>query len=182
MIEGRSGPSDFVDDDLGLGGPDEGFGALVVVLDVVSDGVEEFGQAAEDATSLLPADEAGPLIEEGERVVAYWAGHEYWHALLGPLVQAHLSIPEPGLARAERHLDALMRWPATPDPAAPLSRAAAIVEWAFARGDGAEAQLWEERFLATARAMRYQEGVAEGLRQLERCERLRKPPRGVRVR
>ncbi len=54
--------NDLFNDAVGVGGPDEGFGAFIVGLDVAVDGFAEFGDGAEDA-ALEPV--VGELGEEG---------------------------------------------------------------------------------------------------------------------
>src|SRR6266700_6820327 len=50
-MEARLGPLDFFQDIVGFGSPDERFGSLVVLGEVVLDGLLEFGQAVKDAAA-----------------------------------------------------------------------------------------------------------------------------------
>jgi len=51
IMKGSAGAFDFLEDVGGLGGPDEGLGVLVVAVDVVIDGSDEFFQAAKHAAT-----------------------------------------------------------------------------------------------------------------------------------
>ena len=49
IIEGSAGTLDFFEDIGGLRGPDEGLGALVMFVDELSDGHDEFFDIVKDA-------------------------------------------------------------------------------------------------------------------------------------